>query len=109
MGVRADAPEGEPYLGEAPAPATWEDPSTGRKRGARRLLTVGVAAAVVVGAGGFVASTLGAKGGASSPTAAVQALVDAAAHEDALGALATVEPSERETLRPALLDAVDQM
>ena len=70
---------------------------------------VGVGALIAAGAFAVSATQGGGDGGADTPEAAVQALVDAVNQEDVLGALDVVLPGERDTFRGPLVDLVEQL
>jgi len=64
----------------------------------------------VLGAGAFaVANVGGSSSGSDSPEAAVRKLLDAASHEDILGALDTLPPGERDTIKQPLVDVVNEL
>ena len=92
----------------SPAPA-----ATPPRRGARGWAAMAVASAVVlVGAGtgaSLVLAGAGASGGASSPAAAVQQMIDALNKSDVIGALDNLAPGERNALEPGLEDIFGQL
>lgn len=94
------------------APAS-ERPGSGGVRSTRLrrpLAASAVALSVLAaGAGTSYAVTRSAPSGAASPAAAVQALLSAAENNDALGALAALDPGERDALTPGLLALVAQL
>jgi len=95
-----DAVVGGPDGGGAPAGAEGNEPPAGG-RGGKRLRLVAVAAGVLVlGAVGFFVQRAlrGDAGGASSPEAAAQQLVDALNNEDPVAAAAVIDPEEVHTL-----------
>lgn len=76
----------------------------------RPLAASAVALSVLAaGAGTSYAVTRSAPSGAGSPAAAVQALLSAVENNDALGALAALDPGERDALTPGLLALVAQL
>ncbi|MCU1491941.1 MAG: hypothetical protein JWM85_3346 [Acidimicrobiaceae bacterium] len=104
----APAPEGDVAGSTGPVgPATAGRPRRWRQH---PLLTVG-AAVVLVGAGVGTSVTVGSSSpsGASSPSDAVQQLLTAANHSDVLGALAVLEPGERDAIEPGLTNLVGQL
>lgn len=107
-----DEPHSEaPPLDESPDesagdPFVYVAPNSGDERGGRRRGRVLVGAAlvvVIVGAAVGVAVALtGTSGGSASPSAAVTQLLTAANNSDVLGALAVVDPGERNAIEPGL-------
>ena len=63
---------------------------------------------LAVGAGAFGVLALTSPDGASSPEAAVEALIDAVADEDAIGMLEALDPTERDILIPAVEDTKEE-
>ncbi len=76
-------------------------PRDGSKRGRRGRRTFGIVGiAALLGAGGYaIAGVQGNGTGGDSPAAVVQQLADAIGHEDALAAVAALDPSEISTLQ----------
>lgn len=81
-------------------------PTVPPKRSKR--LAVGAAAVVAVAAGAFGVLTLSAGGGADDAGAAVENMFDAIDHEDVIGVAESLDPNERQILRPAVEDAGQQ-
>ncbi len=92
----------------SPAPAAAPP-----RRGPRAWAAMAVASAVVlVGAGtgaSLVLAGAGASGGASSPAAAVQQMIDALNKSDVIGVLDNLAPGERNALEPGLEDIFGQL
>lgn len=85
-------------------------PAPRRRRTATIVSSIVVIVAVAAGAAFAVRSVrTSAHGGASTPVAAVQQLLDAAGREDALGVLASLVPGERDALRAPLQDLVHEL
>lgn len=69
-----------------------------------------VAAAVLVGGGGYLAINAGsADGGAGTPEGALEGALAALSAEDLIGAAEFVEPTERETMIDAGLEVVEEL
>jgi hypothetical protein len=107
---RLAPPSGPPAGGGEPPYVSGEGaaPKPRRRRG--RLLVAAVVAVAALGAGAFaVVNVGGSSSGSDSPDAAVRKLLDAASHEDVLGALDTLPPGERESFKQPLVDLVAQL
>ncbi len=80
-------------------------------RSSRWSRAAAVAVAILlVGGGGYLAFTAGsATGGADSPEAALEQMLDALASEDLIAAAEIIEPSERETLIEAGFEFIDEL
>jgi hypothetical protein len=92
----------------------WETPGAGpAARPKRRLARVAVIGVPVVLVGAGVATSLSLAGGgaspASTPEAAVRALLDSAQQGDLLGVLGTLEPSERDALEAGITQTTSQL
>ncbi|CAN5743648.1 hypothetical protein BH10ACT1_BH10ACT1_20760 [soil metagenome] len=73
----------------------------------RRIAVAGLAV-LALAAGAFGVSVLAAGDGADSPEDAVEAMFDAIDHEDPIGVLEALDPTERDILRPALEETGEQ-
>ncbi|MCU1346894.1 MAG: hypothetical protein JWL70_3160 [Acidimicrobiia bacterium] len=74
------------------------------------MLVTAVVAVAALGAAAFAVTNVGGSAsGSSSPDAAVQKLLDAASHEDILGALDTLPPGERDSFKQPLIDLVKEL
>ncbi len=101
---------GAPLGPEAPlTPAGGAAPSGSKGK----LIAVVVGALVLVAAGIFAITRLGgggsSAGGADSPEAAGQAVLDAVGDEDVLGMIDVLLPGERETLRGPISDLANEL
>ena len=89
-------------VGDAPRP---------RRRG--RVVATATAAALVLGGGLFAVGQMGsssaAEGGATTPESAVDAMLASFSHNDLIGVLDHLAPGEREVLRDASLDYLDEL
>lgn len=94
--------------GEVGTPAAPVAPPPARPAAGRIIaLALGIAA---LAAGGFFALQAGgSEGGADSPEAAVQAMLDAVEQEDALGVLEALTPGERDVATDVLTDVIDEL
>jgi hypothetical protein len=90
-----------PDGGSPTAPVEGASPQPGRSRG--KVVAAAVGALAIVGAGVFAVTRISgdgaASGGADSPEAAAELLLDALDAEDVLGAVEVLLPGERETFR----------
>lgn len=91
-----------PPFGESPtAPVEATPPRSARLTG--KVVAAAIGAVAIVGAGAFAVSRISGdgagSGGADSPEAAADLLLDALDDEDALGAVDVLLPGERETFR----------
>lgn len=76
------------------------------RRRASAYVAVVIGIVAMAGGGVFFTRSLGKSGGgADTPAAAVQRMFDAIGHEDVLGVLESLLPSERDLLRQPLQDA----
>ena len=108
-----------PEPGAAPAPTAARRPPVASPRRSRprrprrrprgrstgKVIAAAVGAVAIVGAGVFAITRIsgdGASGGAATPEAAGQALLDAIDDEDVLGSIDVLLPGERETFRDPL-------
>lgn len=101
-GQRPMAPASPAYAAAPPPPAYVVAPPPQSARRGRRAATA-LAVTIALVAGGFGVMQLTATDGPKSPDEAVRAFFDAVDHEDVIGVLEALEPSERQILR----DAVD--
>jgi hypothetical protein len=79
----------------------------------RGRTSIAAAALFVVGGGAFTAGQLdalsGSSGGSKTPEAAVEAMLDSLSANDVLGVLDHLVPGEREVIRDATVDYVDEL
>jgi hypothetical protein len=68
-----------------------------------------IAVFALVAASAFAYLAVNAPDGAASPEAAVQQLFDAIDHEDAVGVLESLPPSERDVLKQPVIDIVNEL
>lgn len=90
-------------VGEQPA-----TPKRGRAHRVRNIVVVVVVLCLVGGGVGVAIATSGGSSSSSTPANAVNQLLDAADHADALGALNALVPGEKSALEPGLLGLEQQ-
>ncbi len=88
-------------------PAADGPPS--RRRSPARLAALAVAVVALVGGTAFAAFALTRPDGADSPEGAVHQMFDAIDHEDALGVVESLPPSERKVLHDPLVDSTKEL
>ncbi|HEX4902583.1 MAG TPA: hypothetical protein VFV42_07220 [Acidimicrobiales bacterium] len=74
-----------------------------------RIVAGALGAVLLAGGVAFAATQAGDDGGAETPEAAVEQLLDAMADEDLLGALASLDPGERDTFREPVEDLFEEL
>lgn len=97
----AAAPAGPGPRPDVLAPAALAPTSGPARLGAGKLLGFGALALALVGGGAVAWQVLGPSGGADDPVLAVEQFLDAASSQDAVGALAALNPGE--------VDGLDQV
>lgn len=96
-----------PLAGDDVPPPPPPPPAPPARRGRIAAAVAGVA--LVVGGGAFAISSLTSADGADSPSAAVEQLFRAAADEDVLGVLESLDPDERDVATDPLVDVVTHL
>jgi hypothetical protein len=95
-------------IGSLPVYPGVESPAKPRRSPARLVALVVAAVALVAGTS-FAAYALTRPDGADSPDGAVHQLFSAIDHEDALGVIESLPPSERKVLRDPLVDSTGEL
>lgn len=90
-----------PPPGAPDAPLTLQQPPV-KKGKAGRIVAAVAGVALLGGGAAFALTQVSGDEGPSSPEAAVQELLDAAANEDILGALGAMHPGERRAVQPSI-------
>ncbi len=100
MSTTDDAQPEAPIESIDPAPPYVASTPSARRWGRRGITGIAVTLALV--AGGFGVMQLTAADGPQSPEAAVRSFFDAVDHEDVIGVIESLDPSERQILRDAV-------